>query len=889
MLAIMIVAALAGTPAFAAEAGGDVSGDGQALVLVENGESLAPIIVSEGMPAEVVRSPGEFGVTPSEFRAQIRRAADELADYIEKISGARPEVIEGTPQPIPDRAIWVGYQPALDELFPDIDFAFEHPEEILIAASANHLVIAGRDRGPEKAGTTLGLFDHFKRDVVSAPNTEDGTANAVTTFLQKYLDVRWLWPGDLGEDIVQNRTIAFEPFVYRYHPPLRGRKFHFNPRGKPAELFRWWEDHQRSGARGSLWRATLHSSDVWWNRFHEIHPEYFALQSDGTRNPPADPRYVKLCVSNPAVAEQWLDDAEKLLRENPDLVVLSMMPTDGGGWCTCENCKAWDHPDAPDGVMTERYVKFWNLLARGLKERFPDRDVYLDQMAYATYKAPPIETELEDNIAIRYVGHFPLGNEAGRQEDKANMKGWAAADPKAMGYRPNLFWYDGGFWGMPAVEPAKTIEDFRFLADVNSDYLGVDSVLMHFATQGPQLYLMAQLAYDPLQDGGRLLDDYYRRAFGPAAEDVRQYFELMADAHTQLVETEGWRASSGDRRKVVAMVERVYTPELLARAQALLDRAEASTANTSGKHAERVAFVQTGLDFLKLQRQIIPLMARARSSAGQDREAVQKAIALSAERDELLKSAPPFAFDASFILDQAIHGSLGMQDYLGPPSEELRDAEVPELMKFKNLAVADRWQLVFSDDFERETLGDDWEVLAGQWSIEDGELVSSTVGTDSMLIATRRFPTLQRIEFKATAIPAGASGSGAASAGAVSDVSAFIHAGPEGLKNGYFLQFGGGYNRQNALYRQGNRLIDRPEPHIIPGQEHTVVAEFDGQHVRLKVDGEVVLEYQEDYPLVGADHDRVGLYFYTPVKVSSVKVYTAEPRERERWDDPDME
>ncbi len=74
-----------------------------------------------------------------------RQAADILAEYIEKISGAEPEVLEGEPDPLPENAVWVGYQPKLEELFPDMDFDFEHPEQIVIAANDSHLVIAGRD------------------------------------------------------------------------------------------------------------------------------------------------------------------------------------------------------------------------------------------------------------------------------------------------------------------------------------------------------------------------------------------------------------------------------------------------------------------------------------------------------------------------------------------------------------------------------------------------------------------------------------------------------------------------------------------------------------------------------------------------------------------------
>ena len=75
---------------------------------------------------------------------QTRNAAVTLMDYIEKITGVRPELIEGCPEPFPFRAVWVGYQHALDKLFPKIDFNFRQPEEILIAANTKHLVIVSQ-------------------------------------------------------------------------------------------------------------------------------------------------------------------------------------------------------------------------------------------------------------------------------------------------------------------------------------------------------------------------------------------------------------------------------------------------------------------------------------------------------------------------------------------------------------------------------------------------------------------------------------------------------------------------------------------------------------------------------------------------------------------------
>src|SRR5688572_389177 len=92
------------------------------------GVAPAPIIIPSGSPPRTLD------------------AARTLAEYVEKTSGAKPAIVEGEPQPMPDRAVWVGYQPVLKELFPQTDFEFRHPEETLLAANDKHLVIAGRDR-----------------------------------------------------------------------------------------------------------------------------------------------------------------------------------------------------------------------------------------------------------------------------------------------------------------------------------------------------------------------------------------------------------------------------------------------------------------------------------------------------------------------------------------------------------------------------------------------------------------------------------------------------------------------------------------------------------------------------------------------------------------------
>ena len=77
--------------------------DARKLVLVDSGVSLVPVVIFKDAPP------------------LTRAAAEELVEYIEKTSGAKPKVIEGEARPVPDDAIWVECQPTPTRLFPKID------------------------------------------------------------------------------------------------------------------------------------------------------------------------------------------------------------------------------------------------------------------------------------------------------------------------------------------------------------------------------------------------------------------------------------------------------------------------------------------------------------------------------------------------------------------------------------------------------------------------------------------------------------------------------------------------------------------------------------------------------------------------------------------------
>lgn len=565
---------------------------GFTLVDVEAGVEPAPIVLFDDAPP------------------LTRQAAEELAHYIEQVCGARPKLLTSTPQPLPERAIWVGYQPTLKELFPEVDFSFHHPEEILIASNDKHLVIAGRDRWDPKHLTVEGIDEK-----IVGHQQEYGTVNAIYTFLQDQLGIRWLWPGELGEDVPRQKKIVLEKLMVRYYPQIRAR----------AGLFNFSRMSNRGYGRAHLWtrrqRLQLdslrseggHGFGHWWDRHHETQPELFALQPDGTRSGWPSPRTAKLCMSNPAVWQQWLADVEEQLKKDPTRTEFNASPNDGwfSGHCVCENCRAWDHPDGEPREMhwagkrrelrpalSDRDVTFANRLAALLKERYPDKDYKVFMLSYGHSRPAPVKAKPADNVIIISVANF-FGRtnmvDRGSTRNTTHREQFAAWGKLTGGliWRPNTGSPAGWQQGLPDVSVAQTIEDFKFVAKHHCIGVYVDSVWEHWATQGPQYYVMAQLTWNPASDGKAILADYYRRAFGPAADDVRAYFEHIESARMPFVEQHAGTSGARD-------LPRLYTDTLLAQAQQHLHRAAEKVAAGNETYRQRVAFVQAGLDYTRL-------------------------------------------------------------------------------------------------------------------------------------------------------------------------------------------------------------------------------------------------------------------------------------------------
>ena len=627
---------------------------GWATDIVQEGKGALPIVLQKNAPAST------------------REAVGELARIIRAMSGTTPTIVEAGSAELPKSAIWIGYHDGLKDIFPGVDFTFDKPEEILIVAKAGNVALLGRDR--EVQGVEL----------------ESGTANAIYTFAAKYLGVRWLWPGALGEDVLERKTVSVPEFEFRFHPIFLQRAVFRNLRKDGFSALSSWCRRQRI-LYDSFDFPAGHAFDNWWDRYGKDHPEYFALQPDGTRGTfPEQPSRKKMCDGEPAVWNRWMLEVGEQLEENPALEVFNATPNDStnSGLCVDPRSTAWDHPDAPewsytwaDGsrlgpAMSNRFVTFANTVGKMLKQKYPDQDYFVTTLAYGPSKPAPLDLKINENVAIGYVGHFPMLEKNRRDVEKAEFAKWGELT-KNIFYRPNITLYSGGYHALPAVTLRASAEDFRFLAEHGCRGLIFDTLLDHWSTQGPMYYLMAEMAWDPLQDGNALLDDYFSRGFGPAADSVRAYFDLMERAHESVYSRADW-LPSGRMYKLLSsgnMIQEAWSPKVIAEARTLLDQASKETAG-QGKFSERVAFVSKGLEFSENLIATMNAMNRVRESGGKDYQAVAEAQQLVSWREDFFKredaeakktgQIPPISshrFNVTFL------SSRGLQDFLGPVSE----------------------------------------------------------------------------------------------------------------------------------------------------------------------------------------------------------------------------
>lgn len=326
------------------------------------------------------------------------------------------------------------------------------------------------------------------------------------------------------------------------------------------------------------------------------------------------------------MGEQWLKDVDATLKTNPFQTVFSAAANDtwNAGHCICENCRAWDDLSAPrrmfswEGLaqeyvaLSDRQVRFANVLARKLKERYPDRQYYVAILAYGFSRPAPTSAVPDDNVIISSVANFlfnPYHTDRASDGVKEidQFKAWAKVAPQLY-WRPNVT--NNVQTGVP-LNTDLIGGNMKLLAESNGIGMFVDTMHRHWALNAPAYYLLVRQLWNPQQDAQAVLDDFFERGFGPAASDLKQYQSLLNQARMK-------HRDQGDGTEAQDWAQ-AYNTEFFNQGEALL-KAAAEKVQGDEKLEHRVAFMTAGLKLLKLQVEGRLLGAKILSKQGDKAE-----------------------------------------------------------------------------------------------------------------------------------------------------------------------------------------------------------------------------------------------------------------------------
>jgi hypothetical protein len=346
-----------------------------------------------------------------------------------------------------------------------------------------------------------------RRGARLSATTELGLQHAAFTLLEE-MGWRRFFP-DAAWEIVPRRPALRVAVRRRERPDYQYRNiwYGFGP-GSEKVKSDWeaWCRHNRMG--GALTVSSGHAYERLARERRaefDAHPEYFAL-AGGKRKPP------QFCLSNEGLARLVVDYALACFREDPARQMVSVEPADGGGHCECESC-------AKMGSVTDRVITLANRVAEAVQRKFPGK--YIGLYAY-NYHSPPPTVKVHPQV---FVG-IAMGFVKGDYTPDDLIAGWSGKT-RQWGIRE---YYDVLAWsrGLPGQARAanagylrRTIPEWHRAGAVA---MSAESSNM-WGPNGPGYYVASRLLWNTRANVDVILEDFYEKAFGPAAGPMRRYYE----------------------------------------------------------------------------------------------------------------------------------------------------------------------------------------------------------------------------------------------------------------------------------------------------------------------------------------------------------------------------
>jgi len=372
--------------------------------------------------------------------------------------------------------------------------------------------------------------------------TPRAALQATYTFLHETLGARWFWPGDSGEYLPKQPSIAVGNLDVRHVPSLWSRKLSINDPHFDEETATWMARNRMNGhnvqtniskeylvERGLQIMIGGHNL-VLPHELLEKHPEYMAEYGGKRQIPVGHPPH--LCWANPGVQEEVVKMASQWWEDNPLVTSISFFGADHNHFCECSLCAAW----APD--VTTRWQKFSKIVISKLNEEYPGKEY--QTLAYQAYRDVP--KEVAPYSIIGYTTYNidytkPLAHEINAAA-RGEIKAW-----QQVGGRMGIRGYQFIPFREPMFAPIASIIVDEIKWSKENGLVGWESEVApynwprnspnqsaNWITNRLALYAVAQAMWNSNIDTKQLVRDWNQTVYGAAGESMNDYYWLMDNA-----------------------------------------------------------------------------------------------------------------------------------------------------------------------------------------------------------------------------------------------------------------------------------------------------------------------------------------------------------------------
>jgi hypothetical protein len=395
--------------------------------------------------------------------------------------------------------------------------------------------------------------------VVIAGATPQATQFAVEWLFEHRAGVDWYFPGKLGEVIPERANWSVADGLTIEAPAYNSRDFAGIGSGDDS----LWARRNLLAERFVF----IHNlQNVFPPSLYSQHPEFFPLRN-GTRIQPLvdEPQGWQPDFANPTVAAYAAEQAKRYFDVHPDAASYSLGLNDGTAFDEGPNTRAliqparWfrGRPDYSDLVFT-----FMNRAADDLATAYPEK--YLGCLAY--YWCENVPTFPVRSQVLPYLTNDRsfYDNAEWAAQDLALIHRWAQSGPKVVGIYD---YYYGSPFGVPRIFTTAMVHSLRgaSAAGARAFFAELYPVWPYDALKA---WLAARLLWDPTEDASVLEAQFYSDLYGPAAEDVRDFF---TEAET------AWREQAGPPRWIKGYKNPyqalIYSPERTRAMSEMLRRA----------------------------------------------------------------------------------------------------------------------------------------------------------------------------------------------------------------------------------------------------------------------------------------------------------------------------